>query len=136
MPRYPLPDGTYNPVWIDGDRAPKDPIRIVWGRPKRGISGTGKPLFSRFESCTLEIGICTETEFSWWKTKWMEDALHTVIMPCEDPTTTGTALRELDNTILNEPCTFTGVAFEDLRWSRRDEFQYGVTAKLGHILVT
>ena len=127
MPRHPT-TLTFNPVWIDDERATKDPIRITWGRPKRGTAGTGKPLFSRFESCTLEIGICTETEFGWWKDKWMEDSDHIVKMPHEDPLTTGT--------IENDVYTFTGVYFEDLRWSRRDEFHYGVTAVLGHILIT
>ena len=127
MPRHP-DTTTYNPVWIDGDRATKDPIRITWNRPRRGRAGTAKPLFSRFESCTLEIGICTETEFEWWKDKFMEDTLHTVQMPHEEPLTTGT--------IENDVYTFTGVSFEDLRWSRADEFQYNVTAVLGHILIT
>lgn len=127
MPRHPV-TLTYNPVWIDGERATKDPIRITWERPSRGRTGIGKPLFSRFESCTLEIGVCTETQFSWWKDKWMEDILHTVLMPCENPLTTGT--------IENDVCTFTGVSIDDLRWSRVDEFQLGVTAVLGHILIT
>ena len=136
MPRYTLPDGIYNPVWVDGERATKDPIEITWNRPRRGRSGSGKPLFSRYESATLRLGILHEEDFSWWKDKWMEDGDHVVIMPCEDPMTTGTALRLLDNTILNEPCTFTGVYFEDLRWTRRDEFHYGVTAIFSHILVS
>lgn len=127
MPRHPT-TLTYNPVWIDGERATKDPIRISWERPSRGRTGTRKPLFSRFESCTLEIGVCTETQFQWWKDKWMEDILHTVLMPHEDPLTTGT--------IVNDVYTFTGVSFDDLRWNRVDEFQLNVTAVLGGILIT
>lgn len=126
MPRYPLPDGVYNPVWIDGERATKDPIEITWGRPRRGRSGSRKPLFSRYESATLRLGTLHEEDFEWWKDKWMEDNDHTVIMPCEDPMTVEAA---------NEPCTFTGVYFEDLRWTRRDEYHYGVTAIFSGILI-
>ena len=121
-------DYRYNPVWIDGERATKDPIRIRWTRPSRGTAGTGKPFFSRFESCELELGTMHEDDFDWWKDKWMEDALHTVDMPHEDPLTTGSDL--------SDACySFTGVAFEDLRWTRGDEWHYGVTAVFGHILI-
>lgn len=126
MPRHPTTT-TYNPVWMDDERATKDPIAIRWTRPKRGTRGDARKLFSRFESCELTIGTCTETEFSWWKGKWMEDNLHTVEMPHQDPLTTGTAE--------NDVYTFTGVSFDDLTWTRRDNYHHNVVAVLGHILI-
>lgn len=118
---------TYNPVWIDDERATKDPIAIRWSRARRGTRGDSRPLFSRYESAELTIGICTETEFGWWKDKYMEGCLHTVQMPHEDPLTTGTAE--------NDVYTFTGVSFDDLNGTRRDNYHHNVIATLGHILI-
>jgi len=129
MPRDDRTD-TYNPVWIDGSRALKDPIRIGWEPASRGTAGTGEPLFSQYWSCRLEIGVCTETQFNWWYGYRTAGGEHTLQTSHPDATVTNPDYPGLDYVY-----AFSGTYFRDLTWSRRDEFYYDVTADFSHILV-
>ena len=121
---------TYNPVWIDGVRALKDPIRITWDRPKRGVAGTGEPLFSAFRSCALELGVLTETQFNWWHNEWMTGGSRVIQMPHPDATITNPNYPGLDYVY-----SFSGVYVSDLRWNKRNDYYFNVTANISHIQV-
>lgn len=121
---------TYNPVWIDGVRASKDPIRISWDRPKRGVAGTGEPLFSAYRSCTLEIGVLTETQFAWWHSRYTAGGERTLQTSHPDASITNPDYPALDYVY-----SFSGTYFSDLRWTRRDEFYHSVRATFSHIQV-
>ena len=121
---------TYNPVWIDNSRALKDPIRIRWDRPQRGVAGTGEPLFSAFRSCTLEIGVCTEAQFEWWHDQWMVGGARTIQMAHPDASITNPDYPAVDYVY-----SFSGTYFSDLNWDRQDEFYHNVRAEIIHIQV-
>ena len=121
---------TYNPVWIDGSRALKDPIRIRWARPQRGVAGTGEPLFSAYRSCEMEIGVLTETEFEWWHDEYMTGGARTLQTSHPDATVTNPNYPGLDYVY-----SFSGTYFSNLTWDRQDDRYRNVRATFTHIQV-
>jgi len=120
---------TYNPVWINGSRASKDPIGMRWDRPSRGTAGTAAPLFSSFRSCELQLGVLTEDEFEWWHDRW-DSVAKTIQMSHPDATITNPDYPGFDYVY-----SFSGVYLSNLVWNRRDNFYHNVIATITHIQV-